>query len=516
VSDKTANSDTANKGVSRFASGTFMCHAIRRLASNPILDCFAACRLQKQEYDGCRMKPAIIMLSALMVAPTLALAQPAVSAVLNAASYDAIVSPGCWAVIFGSNLAAAPVTAATVPLPPVLGGVSVTIAGLPASLLYVSPTQINVLIPLEVQIPVSTVVPMVVTSAAGATSYNIRLTRNAPAIFTRNGSGTGRALVFSPTFQAVDTIAPNDLVVLYAAGLGLTSTANTVADEVEVYLGERKAQVLFAGLAPGLPGIYQLNVRAPALASDRLYIRSGGWQSNIVDIGINRGANISNARGLIDGLYPSSDPGSGLGSTFSIMLHAGTFSVDFDINPSAGAFEVAAVGEAGGVVISVDPGASCVNEAGVGSRGQYTAAASTLTETARRGDFSGSIVPLWDYSTCDPRSWECLAFPLSTIPPARLGDLWRKATDVLPAASFIVSPGPNAFQLGIGCLADLPGGSGRFVVNAQTNRLFSTFGGIIRLPLGTVRTRVSRFKLYVDGVLVSSKDVGYGAPYTSN
>ena len=135
-------------------------------------------------------------------------AQPAVSAVLNGASYSAVVSPGCWVAIFGGKLASTSLTAQAVPLPTTLGGVSVSVAGLPAPVLYVSPNQINALIPFEVAIPQNTVVSLVVTSPAGSGTYNIRLTRNAPAIFTRNGAGTGRAHVFDSNFQAIKNPIP--------------------------------------------------------------------------------------------------------------------------------------------------------------------------------------------------------------------------------------------------------------------------------------------------------------------
>src|SRR5438045_43072 len=95
-------------------------------------------------------------------------AQPVVSAVLNAASYSALVSPGCLVTIFGSNLADAPATASGVPLPNTLGGVTVSVAGLAAPLLYVSPSQINALIPFETAIPANTVVPVVVTAPGGS------------------------------------------------------------------------------------------------------------------------------------------------------------------------------------------------------------------------------------------------------------------------------------------------------------------------------------------------------------
>jgi hypothetical protein len=43
-----------------------------------------------------------------------------------------------------------------------------------------------------------------------------------------------------------------------------------------VFIGEQKAEVLFAGLAPGYPGVYQVNVRAATLWTDRIYLREGG------------------------------------------------------------------------------------------------------------------------------------------------------------------------------------------------------------------------------------------------
>ena len=458
------------------------------------------------------MKTTWRILEVLVLTGTLACvasAQPAVSAVLNAASYSAVVSPGCWVAIFGNNLAPASATASTVPLPTLLGGVAVSIAGLAAPVLFVSANQVNALIPFEATIPANSVVPVMVTSPGGSVTYNIRLTRNAPAIFTRNGAGTGRAFVFNANFQAVDTIAPQDVVVLYAAGLGPADSSGHAVDEVEVYIGDRKAQVLFAGLAPGLPGIYQLNVMAPAPATDRLYLRSGGWQSNIVDIGIRSGANTANVTGAIDGLYPSSDPfftlppcvgddppgPCGGAETFSIMLHAGSFSVSFDIlppSPSVGAFAVAAVGEAGGSVISIDPAA-----------GTYTASVTTITTAAAHGDYSGTNLQVVDYVSCNNNA-VCQPFPGMVIPASRMDPFWARATQQLPAPNTPATASPNALLQTSGNL-----NGPRLVVDNQTNSALAKFGGIVQVPFGPFEKRVSTFKLYVDGKLVASKDFPY-------
>lgn len=439
------------------------------------------------------------------------LAQPVVTTVVDRTSYSAVVAPGCWVVITGYNFATDTLTAPPGSLPTTLGGVSVTVAGLPAALNYVSPTEIDALISPQAAIPQNTVVPLVVTSGASSGTYNIRLTRNAPAIFTR--SDTGQALVFDANFKRVDSIGPQDTVILYATGLGPTDGSGRVVDPVEVYIGERKAQVLFAGLAPGLPGIYQLNVTAPSPATDRLYLRIGGFQSNILNIGIPGGKNAANVKGTIDGLYPSTIPGypntplrpclgdndigpcgpAGVFDSLSVMLHAGSFTLSFDIVPGAGPFSVAAVGEAGGAIISIDPAA-----------GTYTASVSTLTPAAAHGDFSSSIGPLWDYASCSWKNGVCQRFPNNQVPASRIDPYWARATQMLPAADTTVAASPNASLQVSGSI-----GGSHFAVDSQNNSALSTFGGIVQVPYGPFELGVSTFSLYVDGKLIASKGLPY-------
>ncbi len=435
-------------------------------------------------------------------------AQPVVSAVLNSASYSALVSPGCLIAIFGSKLGPSAMSAQTVPLPPTLGGVSVTVGGAAAPLLFVSPNQINALIPADLAIPENTVVPIVVTAPDGRTTYNIRLNRDAPAIFTQDGSGTGRAFVLDPAFNAVGTVAPRDVVILYATGLGPTDSSGKVLDAVEVDIGERPAQILFAGLAPGLPGVYQLNVIAPVPATDRLYIRSGGWQSNIAQIGIRSGANATNVSGTIDGLFPSSDPGfpkvpmpcSGpddpgpcgpMGESFSVLLNAGTFSVSFDIAASATTFDVAAVGDGGATIITIDPA------------GTYLGSVSTVTSAARAGDFSSSIQRLWDYTSCDFMSAVCLRFQ-NFVPPSRMTPFSVRAAQMLPLPNTPASASPNATFQASGKLSGT-----HFIVDDQNNSALSKFGGFVQVPYGPFPSRTATFKLYVDAKLIASQDLVY-------
>ena len=451
------------------------------------------------------MKITWMMLGLFGLGPAL-LAQPSISTVLNAASYDAAISPGCWATVFGSGLAGAAFGVSAAPLPTILGGVNVTVNGVAAELLYVSPTQINLVIPEGLVIPDNTVVPLIVTSdGASSKAYNIRLLPYAPAIFTLDGSGSGPALAFEGNLPAT-TVSPGDTLTIYATGVG---------EDFEVYLGERGANVILARRAQGFSGFYRIDVTVPVLATDRLYLRAGGWQSNITTIGIQGGTNVPKATGSIDGVSPSADPSNGPGTSFGLMLYAGRFSTSLDIAPSAGPFDIAATGDGGAAILSIDPTASCTNDAGVTSQGSYTASLSTITADGARGDFSGSIFPLWDYATCDPATWVCLAFPLSTVPMARLSPWWAAALGALPLANTLTSAGANGVAQALGCLQDLMSSANgtHIAIDAQNNASFSVFGGFQQLALGTSNTRMSTFALYVDGVKIASKKVSFAVPY---
>jgi serine/threonine protein kinase/DNA-binding beta-propeller fold protein YncE len=211
--------------------------------------------------------------------------------------------------------------------------------------------------------------------------------------------------------------------------------------------------------------------------------------------------------GSIDGLYPSSDPWFNLpqcvdefstapcgpGQTFSVILHAGSFSVSFDVLPAASSFDIAAVGTGGASIISIDPAARA-----------YNASVTTITPQAAIGDFSKSVAQLWDYASCD-QTMLCQAFPGPNILPAsRLDAYWLKATGQLPVPAAAAPTSPNAVVQVSGSLS-----GSRMVIDAQNNTALSKFGGIVQAPLGPFAKAVSTFKLYVDGRLVVSKDFPY-------
>ena len=120
--------------------------------------------------------------------------------------------------------------AETVPLPTTLGGVRVTLDGIPAPLLWVSSGLILAQVPMGVTLPTAT---MAVTNGIGkavSESQEVQLATYSPGIFTLSQNGEGQAIV---TFAGTaDLAAPvgtlensrpataGDHVTIWANGLG--------------------------------------------------------------------------------------------------------------------------------------------------------------------------------------------------------------------------------------------------------------------------------------------------------
>ncbi|HVO97481.1 MAG TPA: hypothetical protein VMT15_05410 [Bryobacteraceae bacterium] len=230
--------------------------------------------------------------------------------IVNAASYavannvGAPVAPGSLAAIFTSPLATQPATFNTPTLPNSLSGVSVTFGGFTAPMVaVVTPSgqnpQVNVQVPFEVlpQGGTTVTVPVVITvNSTPSAPVDATIVRTAPGIFTIPPTGQGNAiLVYANPATGAATIAGPVTASLgypsapiprgttgyfYVTGLGgLTpavadgsgncpaSTGLCYAATPLVYIGAGSAAmsvpVLFAGQAPGFPGVYQVNITIP-------------------------------------------------------------------------------------------------------------------------------------------------------------------------------------------------------------------------------------------------------------
>jgi len=238
-------------------------------------------------------------------------ASPAVlsGGILNAASYavsngaGAAVAPGSLVAIFTSQLATQAANFIGSSLPPTLSGVSVTLNGIAAPMVAISPSGANPYVSVQVPFEVlpagqtSGSVPLAITvNGETSTAIQAAIVPGAPGIFTIPPTGQGNAiLVFlNPQTNAPTVAGPAGVSLGYpsapiprgtsgffyvtglgamtpsvADGSGTCPAANGICNtnaQPMVLVGGVPAQVAFAGQAPGFPGVTQINITVPQSA----------------------------------------------------------------------------------------------------------------------------------------------------------------------------------------------------------------------------------------------------------
>ena len=206
----------------------------------------------------------------------------------SAASYDTIsLAPDSIVSAFGANLATEVRSANSLPLPTELAGTTVTVRDSQgtarlAPLLFVSPSQVNYVMPPGVANGVATVI---VTNGDGLAVESLtEISTVAPGLFSAKSTGEGAAaaqvfLVADNGEQVYEPIArydaetqtfvflPIDLedvfrqvyLILYGTGI----RHRTSLEDVTVRIGETELPVSYAGPAPPYEGLDQVNVFLP-------------------------------------------------------------------------------------------------------------------------------------------------------------------------------------------------------------------------------------------------------------
>jgi uncharacterized protein (TIGR03437 family) len=247
------------------------------------------------------------------VQPAASAEAPAPAAVLNSASVSgtAQISPGTWVTIFGDRLANGTSSASGV-FPPSLVGTAVMIGSTALPLDFVSPAQVNALLPFSLT-PNSIVSLAVERSGTISVPMEVTIADVGPAIFSTSGDGTGQGAVTIASsgvlaapvgaFPGSQPVARGDFLAIYCTGLGAVN--NTPADGApapsspplattlatpSVNIGGMPAVVSYSGLAPGLVGLYQVNVQVPNNAPTgpavTLAISVGSLTSNTVTVAV--------------------------------------------------------------------------------------------------------------------------------------------------------------------------------------------------------------------------------------
>ena len=229
----------------------------------------------------------------------------------SSAAAVSVVAPGSLGSIYGANLASTTASAGSLPLSTSLGGVSVTVKDAAgnsalASMVYVSPGQVNFVLPAGLAEGVAT---FTIGNGGSAVTGIGAVGQVGPTMFSMTGTGTGPVAATgvrvsgnpsvssalnlfncnSAPCQALPIdVTGNGTVYLTLYGTGIRNRSSL--DNVLVTVNGISLPVLFAGAQPSFPGLDQINVQlTPNLAGSGLaniVIKVDQHQANAVTVNI--------------------------------------------------------------------------------------------------------------------------------------------------------------------------------------------------------------------------------------
>ena len=243
----------------------------------------------------CTVAPTTDLADFFLIPPPLGGGAPTISnnGVVNGASFQPGITPNAWATIQGSNLA--PKTddwtksIVNGQFPTALDTVSVSLGGKAAYPYFITPNQVNFLVPPD--LPLGPVQVTVTTNGQTSAAATVTSTQFAPAFFLWPGSQAvatrqDYSLAVKPdTFTGVTTVAakPGDILILWGTGFGPTNPPAPSGSAVpgdktysttnapSVAIDNVQATVYGAALAPGFAGLYQVAIQVP------LSLPDGDW-----------------------------------------------------------------------------------------------------------------------------------------------------------------------------------------------------------------------------------------------
>jgi len=217
-----------------------------------------------------------------------AVAPPNITSVVNAGDFGSDVAPGGLISVFGTNLSPVNMASSEIPLPTALANSCLSVNGQPVPVLFVSPDQVNAQLPFQA---IGDVTLILRTPGGISNNYNLVIEPNAPSVFLGSAGPETNipTVVRNDDNQLVTPSNPihrksNTALVIYLTGLGQTTPAVATGQpapfnplalslvQPTVTLGGVELPVLYAGLAPGLVGVDQINVTVPFTVPDGMAV----------------------------------------------------------------------------------------------------------------------------------------------------------------------------------------------------------------------------------------------------
>ncbi|HWR51900.1 MAG TPA: hypothetical protein VN428_12375 [Bryobacteraceae bacterium] len=227
----------------------------------------------------------------------IAVAQPVIftNGIVNGASFvpaglpNSSIAQGSIFSIFGSGLATTTkqVSDEGFPLKTTSDGTTIDVvaggATVKALLLYISPAQINAILPSTVPVGQATVT--VTTAGVASNAQAINVVRSSFGIITRNSAGSGPGIVFNfnsesnqPTNSVIEAAYPGQTVILWGTGLGPVTfdesrrpSQGNLDTAVEITVGGQKVTPQYKGRSL-FAGLDQINFQLPANVPTACYV----------------------------------------------------------------------------------------------------------------------------------------------------------------------------------------------------------------------------------------------------
>ncbi len=253
--------------------------------------------------------------------------------VVNAASQQPVtasIAPGELLILVGTGLSSGTVvTQGGQPFPLSLNGVSVTIDNLPCPIYYVTPNQLSVVVPYAIAANQTGLANIQVTNnKVQSNTVQVYKTDGAPGSFSQGADGVGyAAATHAATGQLItpaNPAQPGEYISLYLTGLG---TVNPVVgdgavgpssplsysdiynagnlyvlfDDFSSGSTGNQGNIIFAGLAPTLAGLYQINVQVPSgvlTSGDNVYVEFQTDAADVSEVQIPYGSTPASAPGV--------------------------------------------------------------------------------------------------------------------------------------------------------------------------------------------------------------------------
>jgi len=200
--------------------------------------------------------------------------------VVNAASsapFTAGIARGELITLYGANLAASTTVASALPFPTTLNGVQVLVNNVAAPVYVVSPGQVSAIVPYATTAAIAQI--QVVNNGAKSNAVTMYVNQTAPGVFTNPAGGLGYAAALHADYSLVGPKSPavvGETISIFVTGLGdvfpgvadgtagPSSPLSVASNTITAYVDTVQATVTYQGLAPGLAGLYQINLTIPS------------------------------------------------------------------------------------------------------------------------------------------------------------------------------------------------------------------------------------------------------------